>query len=368
MTHIDSHKPGWRPPFCPDPNCRFHRRFPSEWPFKKAGFYFRQAAPHRIQRFTCLACGRNFSQQTFSSDYWLKRPDLLPKLVTKTVGAMANSQAARDLGCSPSTCDRQVNRLGRHSFLFHSLEMESAISPREIVIDGFESFEFSQFFPFHHHQAVELPSAFFLGFTDSPLRRKGRMTAGQLRRRQQLEEQLGRPDPKAQEKDIALLLEDVLRGCHKVTIRSDDHRTYPRVIRQLPCDVIHLVTSAKARRDRDNPLWEINVLDAGIRHGCANHRRETLAWSKRRQRSAERLAIYLVWRNYIQVRPVKGGASTPAMRKGLREEPVSVGELLSRRLFVTQISLPPRWKQYYWGEVVTPAVGTNRRHELKYAF
>jgi transposase-like protein len=368
MTHIESHHPDWQPPFCPNPNCFFHNALHKGWPFKKAGFYGRQALPHCIQRFTCLDCGRNFSRQTFSSDYWLKRPDLLPKLLTKTVGAMANSQIARDLLCSPSTINGQLSRIGRHCLLFHRREMTSTPPPLEIAIDGFESFEFSQFHPFHHHQAVELPSAFYLGFTDSPLRRKGRMTAGQKRYRQKLEQQLGLPDPKAVLKDVTLLLEDVLHECQKVIIRSDDHRIYPVVIRTLNCEVDHQVTSAKARRDKDNPLWEINVLDAGIRHGSANHRRETLAWSKRRQRSAERLAIFLVWRNYMQVRPVKGGQATPAMLKGVRQKPMGVGELLSRRLFVTQIPLPPRWRQYYWGEVVTPAIGPNLRHALKYAF
>jgi hypothetical protein len=368
MTHIESLRPGWLPPFCPNPNCKFHKESSTEWPFKKAGVFPRLAFPHRIQRFTCRACGRHFSSQTFSCDYWLKRPDLLPKILMKTVGGMANSQAARDLQCGPSTYDRQLSRLGRHCFLFHRRELANAMPPREIAIDGFESFEFSQYFPFHHHQALELPSAFYLGFTDSPLRRKGQMTAGQRRRRAKLEQQFGRPDPQAIRKDMKLLLEDVLQGCRVVTIRSDDHPAYPPVFCQLSCEVEHQVTSAKARRDKDNPLWEINVLDAGIRHGNANHRRQTLAWSKRRQRSAERLAVFLVWRNYIQVRPVKNGTATPAMLKGLRKGPVGVCELLSRRLFVTQIPLPPRWREYYSAEVATPAIGANVKHRLKYAF
>ena len=41
--------------------------------------------------------------------------------------------------------------------------------------------------------------------------------------------------------------------------------------------------------------------------------------------------------------------------------------MLRRRLFVSQIALPPRWQEYYWGRVETPALGINRRHELKRA-
>jgi len=32
-------------------------------------------------------------------------------------------------------------------------------------------------------------------------------------------------------------------------------------------------------------------LDLWLRHGSANHKRETIAWSKRRQRAMERLAV-----------------------------------------------------------------------------
>ena len=80
----------------------------------------------------------------------------------------------------------------------------------EVVVDGFESFEFSQYYPIHHHVAVEKETDFFLYFTDSELRRNGRMTGTQKKRRQVLEMKLGRPDPKAIEKDMREVLEVVL--------------------------------------------------------------------------------------------------------------------------------------------------------------
>jgi len=67
--------------------------------------------PYRIQRFRCLHCQRSFSSQTFSTTYWLKRPDILPQLFMKTIGAMANRQIARVLEVAPNTVDRQLGRL-----------------------------------------------------------------------------------------------------------------------------------------------------------------------------------------------------------------------------------------------------------------
>jgi transposase-like protein len=368
MTRILSHQPGWRPPFCPNPKCRYHRQLVSGWAYKKIGFYYRRAKPRRIQRYLCHHCGVSFSCQTFSVDYWLKRPELLPQLMLKTCGAMANRQAARDLGCCGTTVDGQLSRLGRHCLLFHSRMLERARPAEAIVIDGLESFELSQYFPFHHHVAVEPSSAYWRGFSDSPLRRKGRMTRWQRRRRQELERRYGRPDAQAVRADVRQLLEMVLVGCEQVVIYSDDHRSYPLAMRGLGCRVLHRVTSSQERRTESNALWEVNLLDLLIRHGSANHRRQTLAWSKRRQRSAERLGIFLVWRNYVQRRWVKGGEQTPAMAKGLCSRPWGVDEIMSERLFVGQIAMVPRWRQYYWGEVQTPALGQNRRHTLKRAF
>ncbi len=124
----------------------------------------------------------------------------------KTVGGMANRQIARDVRAAPSTIDRLIARLGRHCLLLH-IQLIAGVRPQgDLVLDGFESFEFSQYFPFHHHLLVEADTSFFWHFTDSPLRRKGRMTDQQKRRREQLEQRLGRPDPKAVEKDVQHLL------------------------------------------------------------------------------------------------------------------------------------------------------------------
>jgi transposase-like protein len=368
MSYVLSHHRDWVPPFCPNHNCPFHNDQRPAWRFKRMGFFVRQAHPQRIRRFLCLHCHVSFSSQTFSADYWLKRPDILPKLTTKTCGAMANRQGARDLACSSSTVDRQLNRLGRHCLLFFAKEMQLAPPPTDLVIDGLETFELSQYFPFHHNVAVEAGNGLIRGFTDSPLRRKGRMTPFQKRRRQELEDRFGRPDPKAIAQGIEDLLAMALKNSQgRVTVCTDDHPAYRRPIGRYGQTITHVVVSSRARRDKGNPLWEVNLLDLIVRHASANHRRETLAWSKRRQGSTYRLAILTVWRNWIQDRWVKRPGRTPAMEAGIAQRPLTVREVLQERLFIDQIALSPRWEAYYWSRVETPALGRNRRHELKYA-
>ena len=350
------YRKSWVPPFCPNPNCHHHKISGGPWPYKKIGFFTRLAAPHRIQRFTCKTCNRSFSSQTFSTSYWQKLPKLGGQIFMKTTGGMANRQIARDLDVAPETINRHIARLGRHCLLFHTRMMSDSPPVHDLVVDGFESFEFSQYHPMHHHVAVEKGTDFFIYFTDSELRRKGRMKEHQKLKRKLLEATLGRPDPKAIEKDMREVLEVSLSGQPAATVFSDDHPAYKRSIRGIKTQIDHRITPGSDHRDKNNLLWEVNLLDLLIRHSNANHRRETIAWSKRRQSSAERLAILLMWRTYMKGRREKvRGSPTPAMERGMTDHPLSVQEILEKRIFRTRCEVPPRWALYNDRKVRTRA-------------
>jgi hypothetical protein len=280
------------------------------------------------------------------------------------VGCMCNRQIARAEGCSPETVAHQIARLGRHCFLFQIQELRKIGVLGEIVIDGFETFEWSQYFPFHHNVAVDVDSGYFLYHTDSPMRRKGRMRPRQKIRRAQLELLLGRAPSRAVEDGVR----DLLAPIHARVIRSDDHRAYPRAIRAVGRSVRHQITSSTRRRDRLNPLFEVNSLDMFIRHSTGAHKRETIAGARRRQAAIEKLAIFQVWRNYIKRRWEKKEERTSAMIVGLTDHKWSVEELFRERLFFDKTELSPRWETYYRRTVRTAALAVNRIHQLRYAF
>jgi transposase-like protein len=363
-----THDPNWTPPHCPNPGCPYHMPQNGHWPYRRAGFFRRQVAPHIIRRYRCLACRRGFSNQTFSTTYWLKRPDLLAEIYNHTNGAMANRQLARPKRCAPGTVDRQLGRLGRHCLLFQRHFLQQASPFADIAIDGISCFEYSQYHPFEHLHAVDNNSSFIIHFNDAPLRRSGRMTDHQKKRRQEFEDLYGRPDPKAVQKAARELLETALQGAERAIVRSDEHQAYVRALRGLGCQVDHRQTSSRRRRDRRNELFEVNLLDMFLRHSSANHRRETIAFSKRRQESAYRLAVFTVWKNFEKRRWEKRCWQTPAMILGLTDRVLTADDVLGQRLFPAHHTLPPSWERYYWRDVETPALGRNGRHRLKYAF
>jgi len=357
----------WVPPFCPNPACRYHTD-PRGWRWKRKGFFLRQRVPQAIQRYVCRTCDRSFSSQTFATSYWLRRPDLLAPIFLQLVACSGYRQIARALGVSPSTVLRQAIRLGRHCLLFHARLRPSGSPSEPLVVDGFESFEFSQYTPIHVHAAVGAASHFVYGLTDSELRRKGRMTEVQRRRRLALEVRYGRPDPKAIERDLAALLELVAPPGSALELHSDDHPAYPRALRRLPDRrFAHRVTPGSAPRTPQNPLFPVNLFDLLVRHSSANHKRETIAFSKRRQSAMERLFVFLVWRNTMKSFSERKRDATPAQRLGLLPRRLTVDAVLAERLFPSRIALPERWGQYYRREVETRRIPYGQRYLAKYA-
>ena len=155
-----------------------------------------------------------------------------------------------------------------------------------------------------------------------------------------------------------------------LVVRTDEHRDYPRAFKKLEhLEIEHRRTNSKKSRTPMNPLFPANQLHLHVRHRGANHERETIAFSKRRQSAIGRLAILQVGRNYMRPRSVKKPkGQSPAEFLGLMTEKLRIGRLLERRLFPSLVELPARLRQYYEGVIKTRQVPKGRRHELKHAF
>ena len=340
----------------------------TQWRYKDFGFYYRETDNRRVQRYMCMSCKRTFSTQTFSTTYWQKLPGTDAEIFTKTVNGMGNRQIARDLEVDPATVDRKLARIGRHCLLFLMSMLEKAKPATEIVYDGLETFEYSQYYPCHLNLAVEKGTDFILFFNDSELRRKGAMTKKQRPRRDELEKLHGTPDTKAIMKSTEEMLSVTIGGQESVTVYTDDHKQYVGPIRRYKDRVTHVVTPGKDHRDHNNHMWEINLVDLFLRHSSKNHTRETIAFSKRRQAAAERLAIFVVYRNFMLGRRQKDRWSpTPAMERGLLDSKLSVEDVLMGRIFVGHHELPNSWNNYYWRTVSTRALERERTHTLKFA-
>jgi len=356
------------PPFCPNDRCRYHTGSTTSWRWVRAGFYSRRASPQRIQRFRCDHCRRYFSEQTFRTTYWLKCPKLLAESFHAMTHCTGFRQLARKLECSPQTILGQVRRLGRHCQLFHERLRAKGEFGEALALDGLRTYEYSQYHPSEFHLLVGRDSHFIHGFTHSELRRSGTMTPPQRAHRLALEREHGRPDPRSVEREVARLVGIVAAGARRLVLHTDEHQAYPRALTRLRgLEVEHRTISSRAARTTHNPLWPINLLDGLIRHSCANHKRETIAFSKETGSSIARMWVLVVWRNYVKWFSERRRSGTPAMRAGLCARRLSVKEILQERLFPGRVDLPAAWAEHYWGLVASRQIRHPKRHTLKYA-
>jgi transposase-like protein len=354
------------PPHCPNPHCT-SRTTSITWRFKKKGFYERDRKPHRIQRYRCQHCGRNFSSQTFSTTYWLRRDDLFEALLLRLVACSGLRQIAREFGVSHTTVRRLTERLGRHCLLFHEKHRPKTAPTEPLVLDGFQTFEHSQYWPMDLNLVIGT-SHFVYGMNDAELRRSGAMRPAQAVKRAILEKKYGRPDPRATQNSVRRLLGHVIpEGAH-VVLRSDKHDAYPRAIRELKeRQIQHQTTSSREPRTTQSPLFPVNLADMLLRHCSANHKRETIAFSKRRQGILYRAAIWIVWRNYMKDRSENRRDGPPAKALGLIRRKLRVGEVLAERLLPEREGAKGWLENCYFGRIPTRAIAQCRTHELKYA-
>ena len=356
----------WAPPFCPNPQCDSHAKT-GPWRFKKKGSYERLRGPRRVQRYVCRSCRRNFSTQTFSTTYWLKYPHRLGALFHRLVGCSALRQIAREFGLTHASVQRQSERLGRHCLLFLEAHRPKEALGEPLVLDGFRTFEHSQYWPFDLNLLVGA-SHYVYGFSDAELRRSGTLRPAQRVRRAELEAECGRPDPLATRRAVAELVARVVPSGAVVTIESDEHTAYPQAFARLPDRRIeHRTTSSKASRTPRNPLFPANLADLLLRHASANHKRETIAFSKRRQGALYRAAIWAVWRNFMKSRSENQGDDPPGVALGLVHRRLRVHEILAERRFPWRHALGPWLSRCYFARIPTRRLERCRAHTLRYA-
>jgi hypothetical protein len=71
-----------------------------------------------------------------------------------------------------------------------------------------------------------------------------------------------------------------------------------------------------------------------LRHSCADHKRETIAFGRRLESIVGRASLMAVWKNFVKSRSERApDRTTPAMSLGLTDRRWRFERILARRLF-----------------------------------
>src|SRR6185436_7043221 len=299
--------------------------------YRRSGSYKRRDG-RSVPRYRCSSCRRTFSKQTFAISYYLKRPELTVPIAAGLVAGSAHRQIARSVRCAPSTVTRRAARLGRHALLLLSRALGS-LEPLDepIVIDHFETFEFTQDLPFGVATPVGQRSAFVYGLDPAPHARTGKRSPAQERR-------LARR-PKREEKggyagSFERTVDAIVKLCGpagRADLVTDGHKDYERALNapKYRGRVVHAAhpnpkrgAKGELRSEeavvRDREMFQVDHLHRLSRHSVAHHRRETIAFGRRLNAIMERLFLTAIWRNFVKgVSERDQSSSTPAMTVGL---------------------------------------------------
>lgn len=357
LRSVESVRPSrFRPPFCPWPDCGAHRN-PGRG-FHRHGFFRRKKDPRRVPRFLCLDCRRTCSRQTFSCTYYLKRPELLPEVAAGLVAGSAHRQIARSRGCNKTSVTRLAERLSRHAVLLQARAEASLDVLREAVVhDHFETFVGRQDRALGIGTAVAARSGFVFGPDPAPHRGSGRRPD---RKERSADTEGGN---RAYVRSISRSLDRLARlapSDRPLVLIVDGRKDYAVALREHShSDRFRLVAYPNPERGpkgsprtpearaRDRAMGPVDRLHQLLRHTCADHKRETIAFGRRLRSIVGRQFLTAVWRNFLKGRSERRpDRTTPAMRLGLAEAPWTWSRALAERLFPGRENPPRAWLAY----------------------
>ena len=367
------------PGFCPWPQCPEHQRRHGALRCSPHGTYRRRCDGRVIPRFRCATCRRTFSQQSFAFSYYLKRPDLSRPIAQGLVAGSAHRQIARSLGCHHSTVTRRSRRLGRHALLLHQIALGDLQVCEPVIVDDFDSFAGSQYFPCTLPTATGSRSWFLYGFSFARERRRGTMSPLQKQRRARLETLHGRPPRGSVTAAFRSLIGALPPARDQLNIIADDDPAIGRAAGAFPKVTLSAYPNpargpkGSARtpqaRMRDEAMFPNDQLHRFLRHSEAAHRRETIAFGRSYNGLVERLALFVVWRNLVQARSERHPRDgTTAMQVQLTDRAWCWPQVLAQRLHPHRLPASKEVMRFYRRELATPSLPQERRHTLLRAF
>lgn len=214
---------------------------------------------------------------------------------------------ARELQVAPTTLANKIHRLSKFSLARHHDLVKDVIPTGTYCADGFETFTQSQYYPGHLNLLVNSQGEFALNWDYTTLRRKGRMTAAQKKKRDELEK-LWKVEPRALFKSFNRGVVAPLRRHSEdsqLNLVTDEHPTYQGALKQdkviaklLDTErYIHTKVNSKRRRDHRNPLFPVNYMDRELRKDLSSQVRETTRFAREPNHMMDRVNIYLVRHN-----------------------------------------------------------------------
>lgn len=324
----------FEPPFCLNPKCRYHferaaGREASPW-FYRHGSY-RTEAFGEVPRFRCRHCGRGCSRQSFRLDYYAKRVLDYRELLRQLVSCGSTRDMARAAAATTSTVANRIERLARAAAALHAGVLQRIGIVEPLVIDGFQNFALSKYFPNNINVLLGQHSGLLYDCDYRTIRRSGRMSERQKRRRRQLEQRYRAPS-NALVEGFRTLVDSAMRvrshlprgreaqsvgsggseqsseAINAMRLLTDEKSEYKWALagdahyrRLTEAHIItHECTLSSEARTAENPLFVANYFDRQLRKDLKECVRRTLCFGRNVSNVMQRMLLYRLYHNHYK--------------------------------------------------------------------
>ncbi|MGB9686678.1 MAG: hypothetical protein ACPLYX_09300 [Rectinema subterraneum] len=316
----------------------------------------------------------------------MKRPIPLPDVLGRITSGESLRAISRNLSVSLRLVTNRIDRLARQAIALHAQALSSRVSTDDICIDGFVSFDGSQYFPSEIPIAITAHSQFVLDFSHASRRRSGSMTPAQKEKASLLYARCP-----LERGAIARSFREVLENALELqppaprrpfVLITDEKPDYQRVLHRLAAfrnqteerRLVHWTIWSKLPRTIHNPLFSSNYIDRELRKDLAHHHRETVCFNRNVANGMMRLSLYLLAHNYLKpfrIRAPQG--SRPCSHAEAAGIPASWVRLFAHsltggmRMFLSRLRLSATLKRTWEKGWKTPG-NEKAAYVPKYAF
>ena len=288
---------------CPNLECKYSKKTSQRF-YSKTGTFLSKWNGHRVPRYRCRECGKNFSSSTFRNTYYQKKPYLNKSIFELYSSGTCQRRLAKVLRVDRKTIARKFYWLSKWARDKHE-KMLHDFKTNHIQFDEMESFEHTRLKPLSIGLAVEANSAKIIDIQVGTLNYKGRLASFAFSKYG------SRID--TSEKAVKKVFETIQStGMTNPTITTDSKGTYPRLIKAVLPDAVHRPTKStkismaqrlfrKGRRNEDDPLFVLNYTAAKIRHDLSRMGRKVWVTTKHSNYLQAHLNLYIAYSNGYQL-------------------------------------------------------------------
>lgn len=288
--------------FCPKCDLTSDRRnlLPA---LRRHGTFRRRSDGRRVRRFRCLNCRSTFSTATHEPNYRQKKRHLNHAIMMDFVSSVTQRRSALRLNVNRKTIARRLRFLGEQARLQNAMDLAFG-KPAEVVeFDELVDKEDSKCKPLSVPLIVESKSRRILGFEvaripcGGPLAKKAVKLYGYRR-----------DESSAARVRLLKSIADSLTG--SPIIKTDSKAAYVDEIRSVLPHARHLTFKGKRgaigghgelKKIGFDPLFSLNHTCASLRANISRLVRKTWATTKRAERLADHIAIYVLFHNRVLI-------------------------------------------------------------------